>query len=168
MYSQRLLRLGLQAARRTPARPSSNSTLSTQTHLRNAPLYSLRLFSTTPLRKEKDEHGNELDAATTAGQPGESGDHEGQFARTDESVRVEYPEEDQLPRSQPVQGRGGPHMLPTLASFSLDGRVGVVTGGARGLGLVMAQAFVMSGADVAIVDMNSTSSICGPVAGTFS
>ena len=31
----------------------------------------------------------------------------------------------------------------------------VVTGGARGLGLVMSQACVISGADVAIVDLNS-------------
>jgi NAD(P)-dependent dehydrogenase (short-subunit alcohol dehydrogenase family) len=45
--------------------------------------------------------------------------------------------------------------LRTLASFSLEDKVGVVTGGARGLGLVMSQAMVVSGADVAIVDMNS-------------
>jgi NAD(P)-dependent dehydrogenase (short-subunit alcohol dehydrogenase family) len=42
-----------------------------------------------------------------------------------------------------------------LASFSLEGRVAVITGGARGLGLVMTQALVISGADVAIVDLNS-------------
>lgn len=79
---------------------------------------------------------------------------EGQFARTDSSVQVEYPEEDELPSSTPVQGRGGLHFKRTLASFSLEGRVGVVTGGARGLGLVMSQAMVISGADVAIVDLN--------------
>ena len=33
----------------------------------------------------------------------------------------------------------------------------VVTGGARGLGLVMSQACVISGADVAIVDLNRQS-----------
>jgi len=44
--------------------------------------------------------------------------------------------------------------MRTLAAFSMEGRVAVVTGGARGLGLVMAQALVTSGADVAIVDMN--------------
>lgn len=80
---------------------------------------------------------------------------EGSFARTDSSVHVEYPEEHELPSSQPVQGRGGLHFKRTLASFSLEGRVGVVTGGARGLGLVMSQAMVISGADIAIVDMNS-------------
>lgn len=47
------------------------------------------------------------------------------------------------------------HFKRTLATFSLEGRVGIVTGGARGLGLVMSQAMVISGADVAIVDLNS-------------
>lgn len=82
-------------------------------------------------------------------------EHEGSFARTDPSVEVEYPEEGELPSSTPVQGRGGLHFKRTLASFSLEGKVGVVTGGARGLGLVMSQAMVISGADVAIVDLNS-------------
>ncbi|KAL8822277.1 MAG: hypothetical protein Q9191_006985 [Dirinaria sp. TL-2023a] len=80
--------------------------------------------------------------------------HEGQFSRTDNKVSIEYPDEDQLPRSAPVQGRGSIHFKRTLASFSLEGRSGVVTGGARGLGLVMSQALVISGADVAIVDLN--------------
>ena len=41
----------------------------------------------------------------------------------------------------------------------------VVTGGARGLGLVMSQACVISGADVAIVDLNSQYlSTLGPTA----
>jgi hypothetical protein len=83
----------------------------------------------------------------------------GSFARTDDSIQVEYPEEGDLPPSKPVQGRGGKHEKRTLASFSLEGRVGVVTGGARGLGLVMTQAMVISGADVAIVDLNSTYSL---------
>ncbi|RDL40817.1 uncharacterized protein BP5553_00796 [Venustampulla echinocandica] len=81
-------------------------------------------------------------------------EHEGSFARTDSSVQVEYPAEGELPSSTPVQGRGGAHLKRTLATYSLEGRVGVVTGGARGLGLVMSQAMVISGADVAIVDLN--------------
>jgi len=64
-------------------------------------------------------------------------EHEGSFARTDPSVEVEYPAESELPSSAPVQGRGGMHFQRTLASFTLEGRVGVVTGGARGLGLVI-------------------------------
>jgi D-arabinitol 2-dehydrogenase len=99
------------------------------------------IHSSTPLRR--DEKKDEI--------------HEGSFARTDSSVQVEYPEEGDLPSSAPVQGRGGLHFKRTLASFSLEGRVGVVTGGARGLGLVMSQAMVISGADVAIVDLNSES-----------
>ena len=82
----------------------------------------------------------------------------GQFARTDDSIKVEYPAGHELPSSRPVEGAGraGAHVYPTLASFSLQGNVGVVTGGARGLGLVMGQGMVVSGADLAIVDMNST------------
>ena len=38
-----------------------------------------------------------------------------------------------------------------LSSFQLDGRVALVTGGSRGLGLVMATALAEAGADVAIV-----------------
>jgi D-arabinitol 2-dehydrogenase len=112
---------------------------------------STRLFATTPKRWDSNDDVNK---ATTSGEPGESGDHEGQYARTREDIIVEYPEEKDLPPSQPVVGRGGVHALRTLATFSMEGKVAVVTGGARGLGLVMAQALVTSGADVAIVDMN--------------
>ena len=112
-----------------------------------------RCLSTSLIRRDPSEQ--EQQAATTAGRPGESGEHEGRFARTDEGVRIEHPEEENHPPSQPVSGRGGMHNMRTLASFSLEGKTGVVTGGARGLGLVMSQALVISGADVAIVDMNS-------------
>jgi hypothetical protein len=58
--------------------------------------------------------------------------------------------------AQPVaQGRGGMHFKRTLAQFSLEKKVSLVTGGARGLGLVMAQGLVASGSDLAIVDLNS-------------
>nr|EAQ70854.1 hypothetical protein MGCH7_ch7g261 [Pyricularia oryzae 70-15] len=80
----------------------------------------------------------------------------GSYARTDASVQVEYPEAHELPSSEPVKGAGraGINVKPTLATFSLQGKVGVVTGGARGLGLVMGQGMVVSGADLAIVDLN--------------
>lgn len=84
----------------------------------------------------------------------------GSLARTDESITVEYPEEGELPSSTPVTGRGGMHSKRTLASFSLEGKTSVVTGGARGLGLVMGQGLVISGANLAIVDMNSESFPC--------
>ncbi|KAF2155119.1 putative D-arabinitol dehydrogenase ArbD [Myriangium duriaei CBS 260.36] len=99
-------------------------------------------FSTSPRRLEDQPH------------KGEVGDHVGSFSRTDNQIQVEYPAEEKMPRSKPVQGRGGFHFKRTLASFSLEGNVGLVTGGARGLGLVMSQALVVSGADVAIVDLN--------------
>lgn len=79
--------------------------------------------------------------------------HAGSFARTDDSITVEYPEEHELPASEPIAGAA---QRPTLGKFSLQGKVGVVTGGARGLGLVMGQGMVVSGADLAIVDMNSS------------
>ncbi|AEO65182.1 uncharacterized protein THITE_119905 [Thermothielavioides terrestris NRRL 8126] len=80
----------------------------------------------------------------------------GSYARTDDTITVEYPPDEQLPASKPVAGAGraGAHVFPTLATFSLQGKVGVVTGGARGLGLVMGQGMVISGADLAIVDIN--------------
>ena len=55
---------------------------------------------------------------------------------------------------QGTQGRPPPR--PTLGTFSLVGKVGVVTGGARGLGLVMANALLESGGRVALVDLNGT------------
>ncbi|KAK1750274.1 hypothetical protein QBC47DRAFT_123488 [Echria macrotheca] len=81
----------------------------------------------------------------------------GSSARTDESITVEYPPERSLPSSRPVAGTGraGDQLFPALASLSLQGKVCVVTGGARGLGLVMGQGMVVSGSDLAIVDLNS-------------
>ena len=40
--------------------------------------------------------------------------------------------------------------IPVLDSFRLDGKVALVTGGARGLGLTMATALAEAGADVAL------------------
>jgi hypothetical protein len=77
------------------------------------------------------------------------------FSRTDAAVRVEYPEHHELPASKPLIGQGGQFSKPTLASLSLEGKTIVITGGARGLGLVMGQGIVYSGADLAIVDLNS-------------
>lgn len=82
-------------------------------------------------------------------------DKPGSYSRTDPQVEVEYPEDHELPSSKPVLGTGGQYVKPTLASFSLDNNVGVVTGGARGLGLVIGQGMVFSGSDLALVDMNS-------------
>ncbi|KAK4102177.1 NAD(P)-binding protein [Parathielavia hyrcaniae] len=75
----------------------------------------------------------------------------------DSSILSKEPTIREAPASEPVFGAGRPgpaDVVPTLATFSLQGKVGVVTGGARGLGLVMGQGMVISGADLAIVDLN--------------
>ena len=130
-------------------RQSSRLNLTSNVVTSIKPIHIIRpLTSTTKLYKE-DKHSprNAFESNDNS--------HEGSFSRTDNTVSIAYPEEHEMPRSAPVQGRGGLHFKRTLASFSLEGRVGVVTGGARGLGLVMSQALVISGADVAIVDLNS-------------
>lgn len=87
-----------------------------------------------------------------------AGPHEGSASRTDKDIVVEYPDnEKDLPKERPLQGRGGVQYVRTLPTFSLEGRTAVVTGGARGLGLVMGQALVSSGANLAIVDLNGES-----------
>jgi len=134
MFRSQLIRQAARAVR------ASQSTVATRT-CPSVPLSLHRSIHATSSLRRDEKKGEEF---------------EGSFARTDSSVQVEYPEEHDLPSSTPVQGRGGLHFKRTLASFSLEGRVGVVTGGARGLGLVMSQAMVISGADVAIVDLNST------------
>lgn len=117
-----------------------------------------RAFTSTPSILDKkndnpDDDGDHHDRYSTASRMGEF-EHEGKFSRTDNSIQIEYPEEENLPSSKPVQGRGGFHFKRTLSTFSLEDKVGVVTGGARGLGLVMSQALILSGSDVAIVDLN--------------
>ncbi|KAI5464525.1 hypothetical protein BGZ63DRAFT_351326 [Mariannaea sp. PMI_226] len=81
-------------------------------------------------------------------------DKAGTYSRTDPAIEVEYPAEKEIPSSKPVLGTGGQYVKPTLASFSLEGNVGIVTGGARGLGLVIGQGMVFSGSNLALVDMN--------------
>ncbi|KAL8964426.1 MAG: hypothetical protein Q9183_004457, partial [Haloplaca sp. 2 TL-2023] len=122
----------------------------TQAILQSKPAYATRpITCSTKLYKEDKRTPSEK-------LTDETGDHShaGSFSRTDNTVTNEYPGENLEPSSLPVQGRGGMHFKRTLASFSLEGRVGIVTGGARGLGLVMSQALVISGCDVAIVDLN--------------
>lgn len=90
-----------------------------------------------------------------------AGPHEGSASRTDREIIVEYPEDETVfeEHERPLRGLGGVQNVRTLPTFSLEGRTVIVTGGARGLGLVMGQAIVNSGADLAIVDLNSKSTI---------
>lgn len=116
-----------------------------------------RPFSSSVLRAN-DASGKKKDPlinATTKAPEGAVGPHDGKYARTDENVKIEYPDETGVPPTPIVRGRGGIHFKRTLPEFTLENKVSVVTGGARGLGLVMAQALVTSGSDVAIVDLNS-------------
>ncbi|KAL6238061.1 hypothetical protein BDW75DRAFT_202480 [Aspergillus navahoensis] len=118
------------------------------------PHHFLRPLSTTTSRAQKDDKNDHLTKATTKAPGGAAGEHEGKYARTDKSVVIEYPDDENMPRSPVVQGRGGMHFKRTLAQFSLENRVTLITGGARGLGLVMGQGIVASGSDLAIVDLN--------------
>ncbi|KAK1140179.1 hypothetical protein N8T08_010567 [Aspergillus melleus] len=125
---------------------------------RTAVTSSIRCISSTTRRAKNDDEekikNDPLLTATTKAPEGTLGETEGRFARTDESLQIEYPDDEHMPRSPVVQGRGGMHFKRTLAQFSLENKVTLVTGGARGLGLVMSQALVASGSDLAIVDLN--------------
>ncbi|PYH98704.1 NAD(P)-binding protein [Aspergillus ellipticus CBS 707.79] len=130
------------AALAAPARPALNT--------------FFRPLSSTAARANSEDDKIKKDPflmATTKAPEGTL-ESEGQFARTDENVKIEYPDDEHMPRSPIVQGRGGMHFKRTLAQFSLENKVTLVTGGARGLGLVMSQAIVASGSDLAIVDLN--------------
>ncbi|CAI7669307.1 unnamed protein product [Penicillium pancosmium] len=86
----------------------------------------------------------------------------------DENISIEYPESDELPRTPIIQGRGGRHFKRTLAQFSLEESVTVVTGGASGIGLAISQGIVASGSHLAIVDMNREDFTAGVQNGTTS
>ncbi|KDN44545.1 NAD(P)-binding protein [Tilletiaria anomala UBC 951] len=80
-------------------------------------------------------------------------------ASTDEHI-VPYPDlherdPDDIGHST-TGGKVGPHTKRTLASFSMDSKVCVVTGAARGIGNLIARTFVESGANsIAVLDLNA-------------
>lgn len=167
MFKPPSIRHAIRAASHTP-RPTLTP------HTRSLPITITRPLSITIPRQnrrddsEKNKHEEQvrkaeaeqakkdpLLSATTKAPEGAAGEQEGKFARTDDSLQIEYPDDENMPRSPVVQGRGGMHFKRTLALFSLENKVSLVTGGARGLGLVMAQSLVASGSDLAIVDLNS-------------
>lgn len=147
MFKQGALRL----ASRTHC--SSKAATSTVPPLQRTISRTSRSISYTPSFFEKAAD-DKYHRASTAAQAGAGGQHEGSASRTDNQISFEYPEEQEFPRSQVIQGRGGLHLKRTLSAFSMEDRVAIVTGGARGLGLVMGQALMHSGADLAIVDLN--------------
>ncbi|KAL5343521.1 hypothetical protein BJX70DRAFT_171923 [Aspergillus crustosus] len=116
--------------------------------------YFLRPLSTTAPRAKNENKNDSFMNASAKASEGAAEEQEGKYARIDESVVIEYPDDANMPRTPVVQGRGGMHFKRTLAQFSLENRTTLVTGGARGLGLVMAQGIVASGSNLAIVDLN--------------
>lgn len=86
--------------------------------LTSKPIAVGRPITTSSKLYREDSH---LPASVDVG----DGSHEGQWSRTDNKVSIEYPDEKDMPRSAPVQGRGSIHFKRTLASFSLEGRSGV-------------------------------------------
>ncbi|ODN84126.1 hypothetical protein L202_00136 [Cryptococcus amylolentus CBS 6039] len=82
---------------------------------------------------------------------------EPRIAHVDESFTFEHPDQfvDKHPGHDMQQGDYGRHTKRTLASFSMEGKVCLVTGAARGLGNMMARTFVESGANaIVLVDIN--------------
>lgn len=78
----------------------------------------------------------------------------GELASTDPAITATCPTDPAaLPPSSPPSAPVG-QQKRTLQIFSLEGKTAIVTGGARGLGFVMAQALIESGAAVAIVDLD--------------
>ena len=82
------------------------------------------------LNQNKNFHSSPYFLTSKANQPSP-----GEFSRTDPKIKTTYPGDDssELPSST---------LSPTLPSFSLQGKVVVITGGARGLGLVMGRMFI--------------------------
>ncbi|KAJ5097332.1 hypothetical protein N7456_008053 [Penicillium angulare] len=117
-------------------------------------LYSRRFSSASPTlaNSQRPEPGAWLQPKKPLDAVSE--ERGGGISRIDEDISIEYPEDAGLPRTPIIQGRGGRHFKRTLAQFSLEDKVSVVTGGASGIGLALSQAIVASGSHLAIVDMN--------------
>ncbi len=74
---------------------------------------------------------------------------------------IPYPEDHERDPSDvghsTTGGKVGPHTKRTLATFSMDQKVCVVTGAARGLGNLIARTFVESGSNaIAVLDLNAS------------
>ncbi|WVR05655.1 hypothetical protein IAU60_002677 [Kwoniella sp. DSM 27419] len=80
---------------------------------------------------------------------------EPKLAAIDETMTFEHPDKwGKHPGHDMTKGDYGRHTKRTLSSFSMDGKVCLVTGAARGLGNMMARTFVESGANaIVLVDL---------------
>ncbi|KUI54133.1 D-arabinitol 2-dehydrogenase [ribulose-forming] [Cytospora mali] len=114
MSLHRATTAALRAMGRRPTVATRSATLLTTSSARTSPIRSyVKESAPRPQASNKDKN-----------EPA----HAGSFARTDDSITVEYPEDHELPSSEPVAGAGraGMHVYPTLATFSLEGKVGVI------------------------------------------
>ena len=116
----------------------------------SVPTYAVRPITASARLRKEDKRPRVAEQALD-----KYDNHHGAFSRTDNTVQIEHPEPEDYPQEKHFQGRGGMHFKRTLPSFSLDGKTVAITGGARGLGLVMSQACLLSGANVALVDLSS-------------
>ncbi|KAE8540126.1 hypothetical protein D1P53_004064 [Cryptococcus gattii VGV] len=103
----------------------------------------LRAFTRSALVSNKKDDGYEEHRVEV----------EPKIAAVDESITFEHPEKwaDKHPGHDMQRGDFGRHTKRTLASFSMDGKVCLVTGAARGLGNMMARTFVESTNEAAAV-----------------
>ena len=136
---------------RSASRTASIRPINLRAAIAFKPSYSVRPITCST--KLYDEDKRTPSVAERALDPHD--DHHGSFSRTDRRIQLEHPEDEHYPQGGHYSGSGGMHFKRTLASFTLDKRTVVITGGARGLGLVMSQACLLSGANVALVDLNS-------------
>ncbi|KAJ5930904.1 hypothetical protein N7466_006397 [Penicillium verhagenii] len=157
MFGPRLSHLSIQALKLS-SRPNGLHLLSTSRIVAvNSSSSYYTHQSSPPAQYFSSSHGPRSNSRnikwtdSTENSPTE--DDEG-IARINENISIEYPDQSEVPRTPVIQGRGGMHFKRTLAQFSLEDRVTVVTGGASGIGLAMSQAIIASGSHVAIVDMN--------------
>jgi hypothetical protein len=125
---------------------ASVSTTPVHVRARNIAPVTAGFHTVAAVRRQNNKNNQSTQPKATETTPAEEEPAAGLYARTDESITVEYPPDEQLPVSEPVvgAGRAGVNVFPTLATFSLQGKVGVVTGGARGLGLVMGRMLSLS------------------------
>ncbi|KAM0790130.1 hypothetical protein ACM66B_005454 [Microbotryomycetes sp. NB124-2] len=85
------------------------------------------------------------------------GEGDPSHAAIDETIVHEYPDEKEFDESDLGHSTDGPdvpvgsHSQRTLASFSMEGKVCVVTGAARGLGNLMARTFAESGSNAVVI-----------------
>ncbi|KAF2207913.1 hypothetical protein CERZMDRAFT_50209 [Cercospora zeae-maydis SCOH1-5] len=126
----------LRAAARTASRPSSF-----------APVISRATFTSSTKAR-----GPEVPVISY--RKGERSEAKVQYEASSGNGPVSPPGADEVKTAIPLKPDALPHLTPTLQKFTLNGKIAVVTGGARGLGFNMAQALAEVGVrGIAIMDV---------------